>query len=300
MVLKLSLLSCAVVSLICVSQVQAGVVINEFSPSSTPEWVELFNTESTAVDLTGWSLKDDTDLASHIKVLSGSIEPGGYEIVEHNGSQGWLNNGADSVILKNAEGTIVDSYTYSGSDIEDNQSIGRRPNGTGGFDENIPQTKKAQNPDPEPTPTPTPSPEPQVPTNTPTNSPTAGPSNTPIPTATRTPTPGPTVTRTPTPGPTSTPKPTATRTPTPEPIPTAFEITDSAESAGSATSAPSAISAGSVDRKASEPVKTGEVAGIKTEQVNKPLIVGWILIVVGVGGLGVAGLLLYRYNTKHG
>jgi len=54
------------------------VIINEFSSASTPEWVELRNTTSSAVDLTGWKLTELTDpqgtpAEADLLSLSGSI-----------------------------------------------------------------------------------------------------------------------------------------------------------------------------------------------------------------------------------
>lgn len=120
--------------------------INEFIPNPgiifSTEWVEIFNTGSVAVDLTGWSLSDD---ANHVKSLSslGIINPGEFKVYEN--SEGWLNNtGGDSVILRDQNGSVVDSYSYSGT-MNDDVSVGRTIDGDGVFKMCTTPTKGASN-----------------------------------------------------------------------------------------------------------------------------------------------------------
>jgi signal peptidase len=111
-----------------------NLVINEFLPNpnttTTPpgkEWVEIFNPGLNSVNLTGWSLEDDS---SHNKDVSslGTIGPGEFRVYEN--AEGWLNNDGDTVNLKDANKNIIDSHTYTGS-IRDNVSIGRSTDGGG-------------------------------------------------------------------------------------------------------------------------------------------------------------------------
>ena len=44
------------------SNINAQVVINEFSPESTPEWVELYNTSSETISLSGYVIHFDENL----------------------------------------------------------------------------------------------------------------------------------------------------------------------------------------------------------------------------------------------
>lgn len=110
-----------------------GLVINEFvanPTASSDEWIELYNSGSTTIDLTDWKL---TDAASHVRDLTslGNIAPGNFKVLET--PEGFLNNsGSDTLYLKNSSDTIVDSHTYTGT-IAEEKSIGRDADGTGNF-----------------------------------------------------------------------------------------------------------------------------------------------------------------------
>lgn len=103
----------------------SSVVINEIlvHPSSGSDWVELYNPTDSTIDLTGWSLSDST---SQIKSLSGSLQSNSFISFDVSNR---LNNGGDSIYLKNQSGLLIDSYSYSvdpGADV----SIGRSPDGS--------------------------------------------------------------------------------------------------------------------------------------------------------------------------
>ncbi len=109
----------------------AQVIVTEFLPDpATPlesEWVEIYNLSDQSVDLTGWSL---CDLVGCAELHEIGIDPGQYLIfcqdsasfssyynlsdVEIYEISGWraLNNGGDLIMLKNPDGTIVDSIVY--------------------------------------------------------------------------------------------------------------------------------------------------------------------------------------------
>ena len=206
--------------LIFVPQVfAADIVINEFSSNSADEWVELYNTSSGPIDLTGWQL---SDASNPPETLSGTIPANGFFVFDKPGG-GWLNNsGGDTITLKDVASSVQDSITYgqSGSPVgtpDADKSAGRTPDGSATWANNLTWSKLAANPSPTPTPTPTLTP-------TPTN--TSGPTATPTPGATATPTPPPV---TPTPIPTK--KPTVTPTPTLTPTPT-IEASPSGEILG--------------------------------------------------------------------
>ncbi len=178
----------------------ADVVINEFSSNSSDEWIELYNTSSSPIDLTGWQL---SDASNPPEPLSGTIAANGFFVFDKPGG-GWLNNsGGDTITLKDAASSVQDSITYgqSGSPVgtpDADKSAGRTPNGSSVWTNNLTWTKLANNPSPTPTPTPTPTSAPD-PTATPTPGPTATPTPPPVtPTPTKVPTKKPTVTPTPT------------------------------------------------------------------------------------------------------
>jgi len=104
----------------------AAVLINEIAwmgsaESSTNEWIELMNTGSTVIDVSGWTLvaEDGTPDIS----LSGSITPGGYYLIERTDDTtvsnvpadlvvsfgSGLSNGGETLRLKDAEGNVIDT-----------------------------------------------------------------------------------------------------------------------------------------------------------------------------------------------
>ena len=120
---------------LCVAPPEATVVINEFmnnpegNDDTTGEWIELFNASLAPVDINGWSLWD-AGADSHV-IQSGAlvIAPGGYLLLarsnnpQANGALDpdyvyynfVLSNGADEIILKNAQGVEIDRVEYGGT-----------------------------------------------------------------------------------------------------------------------------------------------------------------------------------------
>jgi hypothetical protein len=106
-----------------------GVVINEFSANSSPDWVELYNTTDAAVSLNGWKLNDET---SKIADLSGDIAGHGFAKVDV-GER--LNTDGDTITLFHSQNrqTSVAYGTASGAIVTapgDNQSAARVPDGS--------------------------------------------------------------------------------------------------------------------------------------------------------------------------
>jgi hypothetical protein len=190
----------------------AQVVINEFSSSTSDDWVELYSSED--VDISGWILRDSA--SSEVKTLPASIFIGPssskFYVID---ASNRLNLDTDTVkIFKSDDSTLVDQITYGGDGNicapNGDQTIGRLPDGTGSFVRFASATKGSENiasVDPCPTPTPSPSP-----TTTPTPDPTTAPTTTPTPTITSTPVP----TKKATPMPTQTVLPSIDPTPQPE------------------------------------------------------------------------------------
>jgi len=119
---------------------------NEEYHSVEDEWVEVLNIGATPVDLTGWRLRDAASDSSWRFAFVGTLPAGGYAVVYGNESYAWedangypryglsLNNGGDAVALVRPDGTVVDELTYDGSQVADNWSIGRLPDGVGAWD----------------------------------------------------------------------------------------------------------------------------------------------------------------------
>jgi len=78
-----------------------------------PEWIELYNPESSSISLANWLIFDQLSSPSLIYTLSGSIEPKSYLMVELDSNQ--LNNSADGVTLFDESGQEVDSMSYASS-----------------------------------------------------------------------------------------------------------------------------------------------------------------------------------------
>ena len=117
--------------------------------STEDEFIEFYNTGSTNFDLSGYVISDGSNGGDNIRhnfeqgtvipansflVVFGGGTPTGFAngiaIVSSSGALG-LNNGTDSVILKNASGNIVVQVDYT--DGGNNQSVGRSPDFTGEF-----------------------------------------------------------------------------------------------------------------------------------------------------------------------
>jgi hypothetical protein len=89
------------------------------------EWVELHNTSDSSINLSRWTLRDK---AGHVFVFgSYTIKPHGYVTI-HTGhgsatqtdrywNHSWYiwNNTGDTAILRNQNGTSIDSCTYKGT-----------------------------------------------------------------------------------------------------------------------------------------------------------------------------------------
>lgn len=136
----------------------AFIVINEFladppaglagdangdqtGSSSGDEFIELFNGGESAVDLSGWTLSDNTKIR-HIFANDTVILPNDVFVVFGGGAPvfdtfSWqvassgglgLNNTGDSLLLADAAGSVVDWVEYAG-EANANQSLVRFPEG---------------------------------------------------------------------------------------------------------------------------------------------------------------------------
>lgn len=149
-----------------------SVVINELLPHPTSggDWIELYNKDQIEVDLEGWKMEDST---SEVEVFATGtkIASGPAFLVVSVGNR--LNNGGDTIKLKNSQGADIDVKSYSQDPGED-IAIGRYPDGEDGWGILTSPTKGGAN-------------SPLVPTNTP--SPTTSPTEAVVPDPTNTPKP---------------------------------------------------------------------------------------------------------------
>lgn len=189
----------------------AQVVINEFSPLSSPDWVEVYNVSTESADLSVYKFQDT---AGNILTLSGTILPSGFAAFDWSNR---LNNDGDTFSLyKNSN--VVMTVTYGGQGNvcipSLSGSIAWIPDGGNTYDRLSTSTKNLTNgisftdPCPTPTPEPTKTPTP-TPTSTSTQNPTVAPTKTPS-TGSTSLTTSSLRTNSPTPKPTTAPSPTST------------------------------------------------------------------------------------------
>lgn len=107
------------------------IKINEFvvDPEVENEWVELYNTGSENLDLSGSMICDSRNTTSTCKKVSGSIGPDKWLFVDLL-TRSFLNNGGDSVIFKDPVGNVIDRIDYVDELIPDEgQSLARKADG---------------------------------------------------------------------------------------------------------------------------------------------------------------------------
>jgi len=115
------------------SRISALVVINEVSPVSDPEWVEVLNTSTDSISLENCTIQFGSDSQKIVFTDQDSI--GGLEHKamtqgEADWTSNWLNNDGDEVVLNCLENT--DSVSYGNETLavpEGDQTIGRYPDG---------------------------------------------------------------------------------------------------------------------------------------------------------------------------
>ena len=119
------------VSQMLIAHADAGagdVVINEIAwmgtaDNSNDEWIELYNTTSQAVDLSGWYIEDD--FTTQYVIENGVVPAHGYFLIEDSDDAVFgvaadaiiglsLANSGDSLVLKDAAGNVVDSVNAGG------------------------------------------------------------------------------------------------------------------------------------------------------------------------------------------
>ena len=94
------------------------VVINEYvARSGVTEWVELYNTTATALDISGHYIDDIANGGGSPKAIPANtiIAAGGYYVMEFSS---FLNNGGDDVRFLDGSQTALDSTSYTSSTNE--------------------------------------------------------------------------------------------------------------------------------------------------------------------------------------
>lgn len=177
--LVLFMLAALIYLLLWARAVNAQVIITEVYPAPSTgesEWIELYNASTEPVDLTGWILEDQLTTPSLITQWTTQvIEPLSYLLFELTTAK--LNNTADGVTLKNAEGTTISAMSYPSSVSSQSWSFITSDWVIGNWYQG-PPTKGTSNPTPTPSPSPLVTPSP-IPSPSPSPSPAVTPSPTP-------------------------------------------------------------------------------------------------------------------------
>ncbi|MCW2752329.1 MAG: cell wall protein [Aeromicrobium sp.] len=121
------------------------VRINEIEssdPTPGPDWVELTNISADPVDISGWVIKDSTDVGSYTFPVGSTLAAHAYQTVDFGGALAGL-GGADSVRLFGADGTtLIESYSWTTAATV---TYGRCKDGLGDFVDTTAATKGAAN-----------------------------------------------------------------------------------------------------------------------------------------------------------
>ena len=91
----------------------SGIYLTEFMPNSNSgekEWVEIYNSNSSSVELTDWKI-DDKEGGSSPEDFTVTLAAQVYKQLFFSSSK--LNNDSDTVRLLRPDLTVVDSYSYS-------------------------------------------------------------------------------------------------------------------------------------------------------------------------------------------
>ncbi len=120
-----------------VSLTEGMVVINEVVASGAPDWVELYNTTDSEIDLGGAYLSDDVaNEPTKSQIAAGTkIGAKGYLVLDiSDETTGFKIGGDEEISLVAADGTtLVDRADWADGEAPDTKSFGRIPNSTGPF-----------------------------------------------------------------------------------------------------------------------------------------------------------------------
>lgn len=243
---------------------QAAVVINEFSSTTSEDWVELYNTATDSADLSEYRLRDSTDTNS--KDVPGTIAGGGFSVISFSN---YLNIDGDTVRLVNKnDNSTVDSVSYgSGKTVcaaSGSQTIGRSSDGGGSFTLFSTGSKGSTNNGTQTTSCPAPTPTPVA-----------------------------------TPNPTATPKPTLSPTTTPKPVLASPKVSPKSSPKASADESPQPSTESEVlgqsQSESSPSPASSSSAGLK----NNSTAIGIAMIVGGLTISSVGGFFLYKQALKN-
>jgi hypothetical protein len=278
-----------------------SVVINEFLANpDKDQWVELFNTSDSSVDISSWFI-DDSAGSQKFTIPEGIIIAPGQILIFSSGLFNLNTSSPDSVQLFHGD-VVEDSYHYD-NPLAANTSLGRRTDGDGEWVVFTSPSKGASNNTSAFSP---------IPSDTPTFTPIPA-TATSFPTATKVPTPTRVPTQTKIPTPTKVPTPTKSgqsgnKTPTTKPTvisklvsATSFSASPTAMSDKAASESqnlfPTAVLGASTQSKDAEKSNSISKNMVKSMQTQKIPLMTIALVVIGVLLLG-CGILFYLKKRK--
>lgn len=101
----------------------SGVYINEIlpnpaGPDELDEWVELYNSNSSDVDLSGWQLQDTTGTITNYTIPAGTkILAGSFLVFKRPDTDIMLNNDKDGLNLISLDKNIADSVSFASAPL---------------------------------------------------------------------------------------------------------------------------------------------------------------------------------------
>lgn len=104
------------------------IVINEIvaDPADEGEWIELFNKSQMETSLEGWTLEEGSEKVTKLNGKIGAFQELRYVVFNKSS----LNNSGDVILLKDAEGNIIDRVAYGNWDdnnLSDNAPVAKDP-----------------------------------------------------------------------------------------------------------------------------------------------------------------------------
>lgn len=94
------------------------IIINEFLPNpvgkdTDGEFIELFNDSQNEINLTGWQLKDASGKSFILK--NQKLGPAEYLVFDYKTTKISLNNNAETLLLYDQNGNLIDKAEFTGS-----------------------------------------------------------------------------------------------------------------------------------------------------------------------------------------
>jgi cysteine-rich repeat protein len=129
------------------------VVVNEIvakAADNGPDWIEFYNREDEAVDMTGYFVGDSGADNMFELPVGTSIAAGGFLVLEQGADFDFGLGAADGVMLLMPDARIVDSTVWREGEAPEGASWGRFDNGFGAFKTLLVPTRGAENVDEEP------------------------------------------------------------------------------------------------------------------------------------------------------